>query len=50
MPIKGILTILLLAVVAAFVYRKPLSRWIEEICDESIADNAEHKDKKETYK
>lgn len=47
MPIKGALMAVVMVVVLAFVYRKPLARWYEELSKEDDIDN---KDFKEEHK
>lgn len=34
MPIKGFLMLFVLAVPVAFIYRKPISEWLDKIFDE----------------
>lgn len=50
MPVKGALMAVVMVVVLAFVYRKPLARWYEEISKEDDVDNKNNKDFKEDNK
>ena len=44
MPIKGALMAVVIVVVLAFVYRKPLARWYEELSKEDDIDNKDFKE------
>lgn len=50
MPIKGVLMAIVMVVVLAFIYRKPLSKWYEDFCREDDMDNKDFKDFKEENK
>ena len=34
MPVKGFLMVFVMAAILAFIYREPLSKWFDDICDE----------------
>lgn len=45
MPIKGVLMVFVIAVVLAFIYREPLSRWLDKMLSEdNDINNKDHKE------
>lgn len=50
MPIRGVLTAFLIAVIFAFVYRESIVEWFDAFCDEDKRNNKDKHDFKEEHK